>query len=210
MTHPHPEHIAPITPEDWDARYGTEHIWSGDPNGVLVAQVSDLAPGTALDVGCGEGADAVWLARKGWAVTALDVSGVAVARGRTAAEAAGVEVTWLVQGLMDTPLTGFDLVSAQYPAVPKLADRAVERQLADAVKPGGVLLFVHHVLGEDTPHGFDPNEYVDPDDVARYVRDAGWDVVTDETRERHLTQGVGAHHSQDRVVLARKPRSDES
>ena len=119
MTHEHAPHRTPETAADWDARYGATHIWSGEPNGALMALTSDLAPGTALDVGCGEGADAVWLARRDWTVTGLDVSRVAVDRARAAAEAAGVEITWLVEGFGEHPLGPFDLVSAQYPAVPK-------------------------------------------------------------------------------------------
>src|SRR5206468_12890147 len=73
---------------EWDARYRKHDaaMWSGRPNGRLVAEVTGLSPGTALDVGCGEGADAVWLAQQGWTVTAVDVSEVAVRRGREAAE----------------------------------------------------------------------------------------------------------------------------
>src|SRR5918999_196335 len=80
---------------EWDTRYRDAAMWSGRPNGRLVAEVADLTPGRALDVGCGEGADAIWLARCGWTVTAIDVSDVAVCRAREAAERAGAEVEWV-------------------------------------------------------------------------------------------------------------------
>src|SRR4051812_25376983 len=83
---------------EWDARYGEpgDALWSGRPNGRLVAELADLAPGRALDVGCGEGADAIWLAQRGWTVTAIDVSDVAVGRARANAERLGVGVDWIV------------------------------------------------------------------------------------------------------------------
>ena len=101
---------------EWDARYGVaERVWSGEPNGALVAEVDELEPGRALDVGCGEGADAVWLARRVWRVTALDVSRVALDRAERHASAAGVEVRWVLAGLVEAGLlaASFDLVSAQ-------------------------------------------------------------------------------------------------
>ena len=66
---------------DWDERYSrAERVWSGEPNGALVSEVTSLLPGTALDVGCGEGADAIWLAGLGWKVTAIDVTDIALGR----------------------------------------------------------------------------------------------------------------------------------
>src|SRR4051794_4427953 len=140
MTHDHSQPSAtPVTPTDWDERYATaEQIWSGDPNGALVAEVSGLAPGTALDVGCGEGADAVWLARQGWQVTALDVSQVALERAERHARDAGVSVTWIRSGLVDAQLGTFDLVSAQYPALKRTPTNEAERALMGAVSPNGV------------------------------------------------------------------------
>ena len=89
-----------LTPEFWDERYRSkEQVWSGNPNPHLVEQIADIAPGTALDVGCGEGADAIWLAARGWQVTAADVSQVALDRGARFAAEAGSDVaariTWL-------------------------------------------------------------------------------------------------------------------
>ncbi|HVK44408.1 MAG TPA: methyltransferase domain-containing protein, partial [Micropruina sp.] len=77
-----------MTETEWNEHYAPEVVWSGDPNGALVAEVIGLAPGRAVDVGCGEGADAVWLASQGWQVTAFDVAGSALERGRAAADAA--------------------------------------------------------------------------------------------------------------------------
>src|SRR5215471_650837 len=108
---------------EWDARYSERDgaRWSGRPNGRLVAEVATLTPGLALDVGCGEGADAIWLARSGWTVTAIDVSEVAVSRAREAAQRAGAAVEWVRGDALQTPFAAgsFDLVSMQYPALPK-------------------------------------------------------------------------------------------
>lgn len=209
MTHSH-EHAGSPPPGDhaaWDERYGAaEQVWSGDPNGALVAEVADLAPGTALDVGCGEGADAVWLARRGWRVTALDVSRVALERAERHARNAGVEVTWVHSGLVEAHLATFDLVSAQYPALRGTPGHEAERALLRAVAPGGVLLVVHHADVEaGSGHGFDPRDYVLPADVAALLAaDDGWRVEVDERRPRFVRSGAGAAHTHDLVLRARR------
>ncbi len=119
---PDPAHGRTLRDDEsvWDARYAElDRVWSGEPNHALTVEAATLTPARALDVGCGEGADAVWLATRGWTVTALDPSGVALARARAAAEASGVLVDWVHAGLAeaDLPAGGFDLVSVFYPAL---------------------------------------------------------------------------------------------
>jgi SAM-dependent methyltransferase len=198
-------------PADWDARYAeVDRVWSGNPNGALVTEVAGLTPGRALDVGCGEGADAVWLARQGWDVTALDVSQVALERAALHAEQAGVQVRWVHAGLLEASLSpgGFDLVSAQYPALRRSAANEAERALLAAVAPGGVLLVVHHA-DVDPEHararGFDPADYVQPAQVAALLDD-DWQLEVDETRPRTVETGAGAGHSVDQVFRARRLR----
>jgi len=166
---------------EWDARYSERDgaKWSGRPNGRLLAEVASLTPGRALDVGCGEGADAIWLARNGWTVTAIDISEVAVIRAREAAERAGAAVEWVRGDVLQTPFPAgsFDLVSMQYPALPKAAGEAAMRALLDTVSPGGLLLAVYHVLSDEhrehmKSQGVDPADYVDADDLARLLGDA--------------------------------------
>jgi SAM-dependent methyltransferase len=165
---------------EWDARYSERDgaMWSGRPNGRLVAEVADLTPGRALDVGCGEGGDAIWLARGGWTVTAIDVSDVAVGRAREAAERAGAVVDWVSGDVLGTPfLAGsFDLVSLQYPALPKAAGEPAVRTLLDTVRPGGLLLAVYHDLDDEhrehmRSKGTDPADYVGADDLGRLLGD---------------------------------------
>ncbi len=165
---------------EWDARYREPDgaMWSGRPNGRLVAEVAELTPGPALDVGCGEGADAIWLARHGWTVTAIDVSDVAVGRAREVAEVAGATVEWICGDALQTPFPAgsFDLVSMQYPALPKAAGEAAVRRLLDAVRPGGVLLAVYHDLDDEhrehmKARGFDPADYVGADDLRQLLGD---------------------------------------
>src|SRR5205823_12205174 len=102
---------------EWDGRYTEREgaMWSGRPNGRLAAEVAGLPPGRALDVGCGEGADAIWLAGRGWTVTAIDISDVAVSRAREAAQLAGAEVDWVCGDAPQTPFPAraFDPLSTQ-------------------------------------------------------------------------------------------------
>ena len=166
---------------EWDARYSERDgaMWSGRPNGRLVAEVSDLTPDWALDVGSGEGADAIWLARSGWTVTAIDISDVAVSRAREAAGRAGAAVEWVRGDALQTPFaTGsFDLMSMQYPALPKAACEAAVRALLETVRPGGLLLAVYHDLDDEhrehmKSRGVDPADYFDVDDLARLLGNA--------------------------------------
>ena len=149
------------------------------------------------------------LAGRGWDVTALDPSRVALQRAAAHARQAGVEVQWMHSGLLDAGLQGrtFDLVSAQYPALRKRADQAAERALLAAVVPGGTLLVVHHVLDLEHArgHGFDPAEWIGPADVAMLLGSA-WSVELDQARPRHVTSGAGAGHTHDIVLRARRLR----
>ena len=202
----------PTVREEWDRRYAeAEQLWSGLPNGALVAEVAGLRPGRVLDVGCGEGADAIWLAQQGWDVTGLEVSAVALERAAAHAREAGAAVRWVHAGLVEAALTpsSFDLVSAMYPALLRTAEAAAEHALLAAVAPGGVLLLVHHA-GMETAHEqhgeFDPADYVWPSMVAALLDDA-WTVEVDEERPRPAPpSGAGAHHAFDVVLRARRLR----
>ncbi|MFE7114145.1 class I SAM-dependent methyltransferase [Streptomyces sp. NPDC057654] len=202
----------PAVRAEWDNRYADrQQLWSGRPNGALVAEAAGLTPGRALDVGCGEGADAIWLARGGWDVTAIEVSGVALERAAGHARDAAVTVRWTHAALTEAALApaSFDLVSAQYPALLRTPDAAAERALLAAVAPGGVLLIVHHA-GVETRRAddgdFDPADYVWPSMVADLL-DEDWEVEVDEQRQRVIPDGgAGAHHTDDLVLRVRRLR----
>ncbi len=180
--HEHEEQRFGAAPQaaEWDARYREREdaMWSGRPNGRLVAEIADLTPGRALDVGCGEGADAIWLARRGWTVIAISISDVALGRARKAAELAGAAVEWVCGDALQTPFPArsFDLVSLQYPALPKAAGEAAVQRLLDAVRAGGLLLAVYHDLDDDhrehmKSRGVDPPDYFGADDLGRLLAD---------------------------------------
>ncbi len=202
-----------VTDADVTARFdaiyaGDEPVWSGEPNGALVDEVAELPAGRALDVGCGEGADAIWLAQRGWDVTALDVAKAALDRAERAALEAGATVRWLHAGLVEADLAdeSFELVSAQYPALRRTADNAAIRTLLRLVAPGGTLLVVHHAdidVEEARARGFDPADFVMPHDVQRAL-DGSWAVELHERRERQVSGGAGAHHTHDIVLRAQR------
>ncbi|HEX7096170.1 MAG TPA: class I SAM-dependent methyltransferase [Acidimicrobiales bacterium] len=195
---------------DWDERYAaSEQVWSGRVNGALASEVADMAPGRVLDVGCGEGADAIWLAQRGWDVTAIDISTVAVDRARRAAEAAGVTIEWVCADVTTTPPApaAYDLVTLQYPALPR--SDAVIDGLLGAVAPGGTLLITWHVLTDEhvahlCERGIDPAEYVHVHDVVARLGD-GWEIEVNEIRPR-VDPPENAKHVEDIVLRTRRIR----
>ena len=198
----------------WEERYGSsDRVWSGRPNAQLIAEASGLAPGTALDVGCGEGADAIWMASRGWRVTAVDFATTALRRAAAHAEADGADVAaridWVHADLRSwTPPEGFDLVSAQYMHLPPVERRDLFTRLAAAVAPGGTLLIVGHDISdiEAGAHRPDmPEMFFTVDEVVGSLPPDRWEVVTAEARPRpghvHEGQEITVH---DAVLTARR------
>jgi SAM-dependent methyltransferase len=184
-------------------------MWSGEPNGRFVAEVAGLTPGRALDIGCGEGADAIWLAGHGWTVTAIDISSVAICRAQEAARLAGASVEWISGDALETPFEArsFHLVSLQYPALPKAAGERAVRALLDTVRPGGLLLAVYHDLNDEhrqhmKSQGVDPAEYVGPDDLGELLDD-GFTVELHSVEPR-INPPPGTPHIADIVLRARR------
>ncbi|GAA5049843.1 SAM-dependent methyltransferase [Thermocatellispora tengchongensis] len=197
----------------WDEKYsGTEQVWSGEPNGVLVVEVTGMPPGRALDLGCGEGGDAIWLARQGWRVTGVDVSRVALERAAARAASLGLEVEWAQADLTaEAPPAGpYDLVSAHYFPLLRQDGHAALRRLLDTVAPGGTLLVASHDLAEVPAdhghgHGFDPHAFYEPHEIAMLLGD-GWTIEVDETRPRVSPAPPGTQHTRDTVMRARRRR----
>ena len=203
-----------ITRDSYDELYrSAPAVWTGKPNGQLVREASDLPPGRALDAGAGEGGDALWLASRGWRVTAVDFSPVALGRG--AAKAAELLLTdrieWRHEDLeaWAPPEASFDLVTAHY-LHSAWADReAMFRRLAAAVAPGGTLLVVGHQHGEQWGHGHahahEAGALYAADDVAAVLDPEQWTDVVTETRDRDPD---AAHRTgnpvPDTVLVARR------
>ncbi|MEV7102390.1 SAM-dependent methyltransferase [Streptomyces atroolivaceus] len=177
--------------EMWDDRYReSDRIWSGNPNVALVREVEGLTPGRVLDLGCGEGADAVWLARTGWKVTATDISRVALERAAVHAADAGVadRIDWQWHDLgASFPEGEYDLVSAQFlHSMGDLPREEILRRAAAAVAPGGVLLIVGHAGSPSWEHDHPDMELPTTDEVLASLElpEGEWDVLLSEEHER--------------------------
>jgi len=191
--------MATFDADFWDTRYGeSTKVWSGNPNPQLVAEAAELPPGTALDVGSGEGADTIWLARRGWRVTGVDFSQVAL--DRAAAHVANDDVseliTWARHDLLDwTPPFGtFDLVSAQFMHLPRDARESLYGRLANAVAPGGTLLIVGHAHSDvhSGAHRPDvPDLFFTAEDIAASLDPSVWHILVAESRPRTVTGDDG-------------------
>lgn len=181
----------------WDDRYRSKtRLWSGNPNPQLVSVAADLTPGTALDVGSGEGADAIWLAERGWRVSAVDISAVALQRGSVRAAEVGADVAdaieWLHEDLaVWTPAaTSYDLVSAHFLHLPTHPRETIFAGLAASVAPGGCLLAVGHDpsdLQTTMPRPSMPDLFFTAHEVADSLDPLDWDVLVCEARARQAT-----------------------
>ncbi len=192
--------------EDWDRRYQRDDlVWTATPNRFLVAEVAGVPPGAALDVGSGEGRNAVWLAEQGWRVTAVDFSREGLAKARRLAEARGVQVEWVLADLRSyqPPEGAYDLVVVLYLHLPAGDRRAVHASLVRTLRPGGVFLVVGHDLTNLTDgYGGPPDASVlfSPDDVVEDL--AGLSIERAERVERPVPTGDGERRAIDALVRA--------
>lgn len=164
--------------EAWNERYAAHPLlWNVDPGPFLGGEVGDTTPGRALDLGAGEGRTALWLANRGWKVTAVDFSEVAIERGRQRAEAAGVAdaIEWVEEDLVDYDPRGrtFDLVLSMFIHLRPPARRRLYGLSAATLAPGGIML----VVGYDTTHATegqggprDPLVLFSPEDIVEDLR----------------------------------------
>ncbi|KQP83702.1 bifunctional NAD(P)/FAD-dependent oxidoreductase/class I SAM-dependent methyltransferase [Aeromicrobium sp. Leaf291] len=191
-------------PEAWEERYGeAAPVWSGRVNPQVPVKASELTPGRAIDVGCGEGADVIWLAQHGWDVTGMDFSPTGLDRARQHAEEAGVaQRTSFRVGDIRTWEPGderWDLVTAHYVHLPPEPMLDVVRRLSAAVAPGGTLLVVGHHPG-DVPAGIrDRDDLFVPEALLPALGD-GWDARTEVVERTHT--GMGAHTVRDSILVA--------
>ncbi|MGH8862909.1 MAG: class I SAM-dependent methyltransferase [Jatrophihabitantaceae bacterium] len=186
----------------WDERYaGSEPVWSGRVNQRLVEQTGPLMPGAALDIGCGEGGDAVWLAGQGWTVLAVDVSVVVIDKARAHAVAAldgevAGRITWQQADLRtwQPPAGSFDLVSMQFLQLPRAVLTDTQARLAVAVRPGGTLLIVNHdLLDLHTTAGRPnlPEMFLTVDEIAATLDSDCWRAEVVESFQRPFTDHDG-------------------
>jgi SAM-dependent methyltransferase len=196
--------------EDWNARYaGSELLWTAEPNRRFASEVEGLEPGRALDLGCGEGRNAVWLAEHGWRTTGVDFSDVALAKAERLAANRGVDVEWVLADVLEhEPERGaFGLVAVLYLQLPREELAQVLRSAADALAPGGTLV----VLGHDTTnltdgHGGPSDAAVlfTPEGVVAHLD--GLVVERAEKVHRAVSLAQGEATAIDALVRARRPR----
>lgn len=201
--------------DKWDQRYAAEAlVWSVEPNCFVVAETADLSPGRAIDIASGEGRNAIWLAERGWAVTAVDFSRVAMDKARQLAHARGVEVEWVLDDVttFEPPRSHFELVLICYLQVPASDRRTVLMHARRALVAGGTLLYIAHDAS-NLEHGYggpkDPAVLCTPAEVVAELPDL--DIVKAEVARREVvtTDDDGEPRTAvalDTLVRAVRPR----
>lgn len=212
--------------QHWESQYAdSERRWSGKVNSTTADVVATLAVGDALELGCGEGGDAIWMAEQGWRVTAVDISTTAVRRGAQAAASRGVSdrIGWVAHDLSTWSTEAmFDLVTATFfHSRTEFPRTEILRRAAGRLRGGGHLLIVSHLFqsDDDLPpwvhrhmeetgeHGPPPVDLTSEDEIAELALDpADWEVVLAEVRRREATGPDGVEHAamKDAVTLLRR------
>ena len=195
--------------EQWDERYRVDElIWKAEPNRFLVEEAAGLAPGRALDLACGEGRNALWLAERGWQVTAVDFSSVGLEKARRLASERGLELVLVEADVLEwePPAASFDLVIVMYLHLPAGARRRVQERAASALAPGATLLVVGHdstnlTEGIGGPQG--PAVLFSPEDIVGDLD--GLDIERAERARRPVATGSGEVDAIDAIVRAVRP-----
>ena len=192
----------------WDERYSTsELIWTGQANQFVERHLADLTPGTAIDLGAGEGRNAVWLAQRGWSVTAVDFSQVGLDKALRLADEHDVTIaveradatTW-------TPTAPVDLVVLSYLQLPTDERRTVLEHTATWLTPGGTLFMIAHDRSNVTGgYGGPPSAEVCYTVEETVTALDGLEIVTAEVAERHVDTPEGTKTALDTLVIARRP-----
>lgn len=194
----------------WDERYAAaELVWTETANRFVTAELSELAPGRALDLACGEGRNAIWLAEQGWTVTAVDYAANGLAKGRQLADAGSVTVDWVHADATtwDPPAGVFDLVLIAYLQLPSPDREAMLSRARTALAPGGTFLLVAHDRSNlDGGYGGPKDDSVlcDADTIVAGLGDI--DVLRAGTVERHVDTDDGPKVAIDTLVRAVAPR----
>ncbi len=192
----------------WDTRYSTsELIWTGSANQFVEAHLADLEPGTAIDLAAGEGRNAVWLAKRGWTVSAVDFSQVGLDKAERLAGDHGVEITTIcADATVWQPDAPVDLVMLSYLQLPADDRRLALEHAATWLNPGGTLFVIAHDRSNvEHGHGGPPSPevcYTVDDTVAALGH---LDVINAEVVERHVDTPDGAKTALDTLVIARRP-----
>ena len=216
-SHAHaPAHAEPdpdLSPtEYWEQRYsGSERVWSGKVNATMASVVAELAPGTAIDLGCGEGGDVLWLAEQGWTALGLDISATAVGRARDEAAARGLDSASFEAVDLDAwepEPASVDLVTASFFQSNVALDRtAILRHAMTALRPGGHLVLVSHAAPPSWASDH-PARMVDVQEEAAQLAQpaAEWEVVVAENRPRPAVapDGSAGEHLDAVLVLRRR------
>jgi SAM-dependent methyltransferase len=198
----------------WDERHKAGDFEGEGPNPTLAGAASGLRPGSALELSCGSGTNAVWLAQQGWRTTAVDWSPVGLGNGKAKADAAGVEVEWLERDLFawSPPGRSFDLVVVVYLHLPPNERGPVYARAAAAVAPGGRMLIVgHHPLhAVEGQGGPDPSRLFTADEIAQQLIAADPSLVIERAEVVRRVPPPGRAPIDSLLIVRRPPASKES
>lgn len=196
----------------WNVRYSShELVWGAEPNRFVAQEFESMPPrGRALDLGCGEGRNAIWLAARGWSVTAVDFSDVAIERARRLAAQRGVEVDWACADLTGFAVEegAFELVLIAYLHLPEGGRRQALARAASALAPGGQLYMIGHArhpLNREVPGPRDPGVLWDPAEVAAELSELGLRVERCQQVRRTVETPEGERVAVDTEVRAHRP-----
>jgi len=198
-----------VNREDWDQRYEAEGlVWSAGPNQFLVQELEALGPGRALDVACGEGRNAIWLAARGWTVTGVDFSPAGLAKASRLATDRGLMVAWAEADVVEwqPPPASFDLVVVMYLQITSVKRRRVLAHAAAALAPGGTLLVVGHDssnLEKGTGGPKDPAVLYGPDEIVEDL--PGLQILRAARVIRTVVSDAGESTAVDALVRAARP-----